>query len=57
MQSEVVGCMNVCIMMVVINTDSYCAFTAPSMTRTPSLSRILLVNIWLQSGLRVVTYL
>jgi len=31
-------------MMVVIHTDSRCALTAPSMTGTPSLTEIVLVN-------------
>jgi len=44
MQSDIVGCMDECNMMVVIHTDSHCALTAPSMTGMPSLTQILLVN-------------
>jgi len=36
--------MNQCGMMVVIQTDSDCALTAPSKTRMTSLTHILLVN-------------
>jgi hypothetical protein len=44
MQSDVVGCMDECNMMVVIHTDSRGALTAPSMTRVPSLCETLQVN-------------
>jgi len=44
MQSDVVGCMDECNMMVGILTDSHCALTAPAPTGTPSLTQILLVN-------------
>ena len=43
-QSDVVGCMDECNMMVGIHSDSRCALTAPSLTGTPSLTHILLVN-------------
>jgi hypothetical protein len=43
-QSNVVGFVNECYMMVVIPTDLRCALTTPSMTRMPSLTDILLVN-------------
>jgi len=44
MQSDIVGCMDECNMMVVIHTDSRRALTTPSMTGMPSLTQILLVN-------------
>jgi hypothetical protein len=44
MQSDVVGFVDECCMMVVIPTDSRCVLTTPSMTRMPSLTNILLVN-------------
>jgi hypothetical protein len=44
MRSNVVGCMDECNMMVVINTDSRCVMIAPSMTCMSSLSETLLVN-------------
>jgi len=43
MRSNVVGCMNEWIMMVVIHPDSRRVMTAPSMTRMTSLSETLLV--------------
>jgi len=42
--SDVVGCMNESNMVVGIHTDSRCALTAPSLTGTPSLTQMLLVN-------------
>jgi len=44
MQSDVVGFVDECYMMVVIPTNSRCALTIPSMTRMPLLINILLVN-------------
>jgi hypothetical protein len=44
MQSNVVGCMDECNMMVVIHRDSHLAMTAPSMTCMSSLSETLLLN-------------
>jgi hypothetical protein len=44
MESDVVGCMDECNMMVVIQTDLHCTSTAPSMTRIPSPSETLLVD-------------
>ena len=44
MQSDVVGCMDECNMMVVILKDSRCALTATFMPHMPSLTQILLVN-------------
>jgi hypothetical protein len=43
MESNVVGCMDECNIMVVIHTDLRCAMTAPSMTHMSSLSETLLV--------------
>jgi len=43
-ESDVVGCMDECNMMVVIHPDLCCALTAPSMTHMPSLSETLVVN-------------
>ena len=44
MESYAVGVMDECSMMVIIHTDLHCVLTAPSMTRTTSLTPISLVN-------------
>jgi len=45
MQSDVVGCMDECNMMVGIHTDSRCTLTALPPTGMPSLTPIWLVNV------------
>jgi len=44
MQSDAVGSMDECNMMVGIHTDSHCALTAAPLAGTPSLTQILLVD-------------